>query len=391
MGMMSVRAPANPRMVARYEFGFLLEQILGHITHSKNLLTNVARDPEVHAHWGLIDFEATGVAGRIPVYRSNWTVRAGARAYREVARMKRQTRLDAVFFHTQVPAILAQRWLRKIPSIVSLDATPRQYDELGTFYKHEQGPTWLEAWKWRLNRDCFWSARRLVAWSEWTKMGLVQDYEVPADKITVIPPGVNVNEWRRPMPRVPHADPVKILFVGGDLKRKGGLVLLEAFRALRHLGLELHLVTKDRHPPEPGVFVHNNLEANSQPLKDLYHTCDIFALPTFGDTLAMVLSEAGASGMAIISTNVAAIPEMIRNRETGLTVPAGDAVSLTQALRDLATNPTLRMTLGERAMAHVTLNYDAPTNANRLLDLLKAEANAARAESLAASREHYAS
>jgi len=104
----------------------------------------------------------------------------------------------------------------------------------------------------------------------------------------------------------------------------------------------------------------------------------------------MVLSEAGASGMAIISTNVAAIPEIVRNGETGLTVPAGDAASLTQALRDLSTNPTLRMTLGERAMAHVSRHYDASSNANRLLDLLKAEANAAHAERLAASRERYA-
>jgi glycosyltransferase involved in cell wall biosynthesis len=376
--------------MAGYQFGFLLEQSLGHITHSKNLLTNVALDPEVHAHWGLIDFEATGIAVRIPVYKSNWTVRAGVRAYREVARMNRQTRLDALFFHTQVPAILAQRWLRKIPGIVSLDATPLQYDRLGAFYKHERGPAWLEAWKWRLNRDCFRSARRLVAWSEWTKLGLAQDYEVPAEKITVIPPGVNVHDWRRPTSRLPHAAPIKILFVGGDLKRKGGLVLLEAFRALRHLGLELHLVTKDRLPSEPGVFIYNNLEANSQPLKDLYHTCDIFVLPTFGDCLPMVLSEAGASGMAIISTNVAAIPEIVRNGETGLTVPAGDAASLTQALRDLATNPTLRLTLGERAAAHVSRHYDAPTNASRLLGLLKTEANAARAEGLVASTERYA-
>ena len=384
---MSVRAPGSSTTMAGYEFGFLLEQALGHVTHAKNLLTNVPLDPEVHAHWGLIDFEATGVAGRIPVYKSNWTVRAGVRAYREVARMNRRTKLDALFFHTQVPAVLAQRWLRKIPGIVSLDATPRQYDELGAFYKHEQGPAWLEAWKWRLNRDCFRSARRLVAWSEWTKLGLVQDYEVPADKISVIPPGVNVHEWRRPTPRVPHAAPVKILFVGGDLKRKGGLVLLEVFRALRHLGLELHLVTKDRLLPEPGLFIYNNLQGNSQPLRDLYHTCDIFALPTFGDSLPMVLSEAGASGMAIISTNVAAIPEIVRNGETGLTVPAGDAVSLTQALRDLVTNPALRMSLGERALAHVGRHYDALTNAGRLLDLLKAEANAVRAASLTVSRE----
>jgi glycosyltransferase involved in cell wall biosynthesis len=373
-----------------YEFGFILEQSLGHVTHAKNLLTNVARDPEVHAHWGLIDFEALGVSGNIPVYRRNWTVRAGVRAYREVARMNKKTKLDALFFHTQVPAILAQSWVRKIPSIVSLDATPLQYDELGAFYKHEKGPAWLEVWKWRLNRDCFRSARRLVAWSEWTKLGLVRDYEVPADKITVIPPGVNVQEWRRPTPRVPHVNPVKILFVGGDLERKGGLVLLEAFRALRHLGLELHLVTKAHLPPEPGVFVYNNLEANSQPLKDLYHNCDIFALPTFGDCLPMVLSEAGASGMAIVTTNVAAIPELVRNGETGLTVPAGDPTSLTEALRNLATNSTLRITLGERAMDHVGHHYDAPTNASRLLGLLKAEANAARAESLAALSARYA-
>lgn len=367
-------------MAVGYEFGFLLEQSLGHVTHTKNLLSNIAHDPDVRAHWGLIDFEAKGIAGRVPVYRSNWTVRAGVRAYREVARMNRKNRIDALFFHTQVPAILAQRWLRKIPGIVSLDATPLQYDELGSFYKHERGPAWLEAWKWRMNRDCFRSARRLVAWSAWTKLGLMQGYEVPAEKITVIPPGVNVQEWRRPMPRVPHANPAKILFVGGDLERKGGLVLLDAFRALRHLGLELHLVTKDRLPPEPNLFIYNNLVSNSQPLKDLYHTCDIFALPTFGDCLPMVLSEAGAAGMAIISTNVAGIPEIVRNGETGLTVQAGDVVSLTRALRDLATNPTLRTTLGERAMAHVTLHYDAPTNASRLLDLLKLEANAVRAD-----------
>ncbi|MET0793029.1 MAG: glycosyltransferase family 4 protein [Polyangiaceae bacterium] len=368
--------PGSPKTIAGYQFGFLLEQSLGHITHTKNLVTNVALDTEVQAHWGLIDFEATGLAGKLPVYRSNWTVRAGVRARREVARISGQTKLDALFFHTQVPAVLAQSWLRKIPGIVSLDATPLQYDELGAFYKHEQGPAWLENWKWRLNRDCFKSARRLVAWAEWTKLGLVRDYEVPAEKITVIPPGVNVQDWRRPTPRVLHDDPVKILFVGGDLERKGGLVLLEAFRALRHLGLELHLVTKDRLAPEPGVFVYNGLQANSQPLKDLYHTCDVFALPTYGDCLPMVLSEAGAAEMAIISTSVAGIPEIVLNGETGLTVPVGDAAALTQALRDLATNPDLRMTLGERALAHVTRHYDAPTNANLLLDLLKAEADA---------------
>jgi hypothetical protein len=52
--MMSVRAPESPRTMAGYEFGLLLEQSFGHVTHTKNLLTNVALDCEVHAHWSLL-------------------------------------------------------------------------------------------------------------------------------------------------------------------------------------------------------------------------------------------------------------------------------------------------------------------------------------------------
>jgi glycosyltransferase involved in cell wall biosynthesis len=364
--------------MAVYNIGFIMEQALGHVTHTKNLQANVPNDPEVRAYWGLIPFEATGIAARIPVYKSNWTVRAGLRARSAVARIARQTKLDALFFHTQVPAILATSWLHKIPGIVSLDATPMQYDRLGAFYQHEQGPAWMESLKWRMNRDCYRAARHIVAWGEWTKRGLIDDYGVPADKITVIPPGVNVKDWRRPTPRARHDGPVKILFVGANLERKGGMLLLDAFRALRPLGVELHLVTKDKVASEPGLFVYNTMQPNSQPLKDLYHSCDIFALPTFGDCLPMVLSEAGAAGMAVVSTNVAAIPEIVRDGETGLTVPAGDTAALTEALRRLALGPDLRLSLAERAITHVTREYDAQKNAGRLLDLLKGEADMAR-------------
>jgi glycosyltransferase involved in cell wall biosynthesis len=364
--------------MAVYNIGFIMEQALGHVTHTKNLQANVLHDPEVRAHWGLVPFEATGIASRIPIYKSNWTVRAGLRARGEVARIARQTKLDALFFHTQVPAILATSWLQKIPGIVSLDATPMQYDRLGAFYQHEAGPGWMEGLKWRLNRDCYRAARHLVAWGEWTKRGLIDDYEVPADKITVIPPGVNVREWQRPTPRTRHDGPVKILFVGGNLERKGGLLLLDAFRTLRPLGGELHLVTKDKVAAEPGLFIYNTMQPNSQPLKDLYHSCDIFALPTFGDCLPMVLSEAGAAGMAVVSSDVAAIPEIVRNGETGLTVPAGDTAALTEALRRLTASPELRLSLAERAMTHVAREYDAQKNAGRLLDLLKGEADMAR-------------
>lgn len=365
---------------AMYTLGFIIEQALGHITHTQNLQTNVPRDHSIAAHWGLIPWETAGLAARIPIYNSNWTVRAGVRARRAVGRMVAQHRPDALFFHTQVPAVLATSWLKRIPSVISLDATPLQYDALGATYQHAASHPWLEHQKWKLNRSCFKAARTIVAWSQWAKQGLAADYEVPADKVEVIPPGVNPGEWARPTPRRLHEGPVKILFVGGDFQRKGGPLLLEALRLVQPLNVELHLVTRAVLPPQPGVFVYHDLQPNSEALKRLYHDCDMFCLPTRGDCLPMVLSEAGAAGLPLVSTRIAGIPEIVRDGETGLLVPPGDAAALAAALKLLVTHPEIRLSQGQQAAALVARDFDAERNARRLLQVLKQTVDAARSE-----------
>jgi glycosyltransferase involved in cell wall biosynthesis len=300
--------------------------------------------------------------------------------------MKRKTRLDALFFHTQVAATLSIDLMRKIPSVVSLDATPLQYDDLGEYYQHSNGPEWIERLKYRLNLNCFQTAQHLVTWSQWAKDSLVDDYHIDADKITVIPPGVNISDWARPDDRNGDKSTVRILFVGGDLKRKGGYDLLEAFRQLRNeeqvgregkANIQLHLVTKEHLPDEPGLYVYNHMGPNSTSLKQLYHDCHIFCLPTYGDCLPMVLSEAGAAGLPIISTQVSAIPEIVYNNETGYIVPAGDVTTLSDALRRLINDPGLRNRFGEDAHHLVVRSHDAKRNAERLLDLLKETAGGA--------------
>ncbi len=355
-----------------YTFGFLLEQTLGHRTHSQNLQANVPKDRTIRPIWGPIEWNLTGLSAHIPVYNSNWTVRAGIRARQTVAKIQRQTPVDALFVHTQVPAVFMADWMQHIPTIVSLDATPLQYDALGTHYAHEQSPSWLEGLKWRLNAHCFQRAQRLVAWSHWTKEALVAEYDVPEEKIIVIPPGVNSQAWVRPTPRQQGNGPVKILFVGGDLQRKGGELLLEAVRTLRQqAAIELHLVTRDPVPAEPGVFVYHDMQPNSAPLKQLFHTCDIFCLPTYGDCLPMVLSEAGAAGLPLISTKVGGIGEIVRDGENGFLIPPGDGAALIVALRQLVENPALRLDQGARATALVQQAFDAEHNTTRLLELMK--------------------
>ncbi|MCB8945996.1 MAG: glycosyltransferase family 4 protein [Ardenticatenaceae bacterium] len=356
-----------------YQIGFIIEQVLGHVTHGKNLQQNIPSHPEIKARWALPTWQTTGLIAQIPVVKSNWTVHAGLQARQAIAQWQQQTPVDGLFFHTQVPAILAQNWMRHIPAIVSLDATPLQYDRLGEFYAHETGPSWLEQKKWQLNVSCYQKARHLVTWSDWAKQGLIDEYQVPPDKITVIPPGVNTAEWQRPFPTTHSANsPVKILFVGANLERKGGHILLEAFRQLRATtNIELHLVTKDTLPPEDGLTIYNNMQPNTPQLKQIFHQSDIFCLPTFGDCLPMVLAEAGAATLPLISTNVAAIPEIVRHQETGLVVPPQNVAALAEALQQLITNPDLRRSYGQNAQTIVQQHHDAPTNAARLITLLK--------------------
>jgi glycosyltransferase involved in cell wall biosynthesis len=325
----------------------------------------------VRAHWALLPYEATRRRHGLPVQPSNWTLRAGIAARRSLRRISRSTPLDAVFFHTQVPATLCPDWVRRVPAVVSLDATPRQYDDLGAWYGHDRGPQLVERMKWRAARRRFADAAHLVTWSDWAKRDLVDGYEVPEDKVTVVPPGVPVSEWTAPDRHRTTGSPVRLLFVGGDFERKGGRVLLEAFRAIRHLDVELHVVTGAAVEPEPGLHLHHGLRPNSAELRRLYCDSDVFVLPTIGDCLPMVLSEAAAAGLPAVSTTVAAIPEVVVHGRTGLLVPPDDREALGDALHRLVQRPCERLQMGRAARRHVERRYDTARTAPELLEILK--------------------
>jgi glycosyltransferase involved in cell wall biosynthesis len=355
--------------------GFVLEQTLGHITHAANLRTLVSADAAVDAAFAEVAYDVTGAAALIPGY-GNWTVRSGIRARRAIAGMRRGGPLDALFVHTQVPAIMLPDIMRRTPTVVSLDATPIQYDELGLEYGHATGGPRVEHLKWQANWDCFARAELIVAWAEWTKTGLVNRYGVPADNVVVIPPGVDCARWAAVRPAtdgdLDRSASVRVLFVGGDLARKGGLDLIAAVVALRREGvaIELDVVTRDDAPSVEGVRIHHGLGPNSPALIDLYHAADVFCLPTHGDCLPMVLSEAGAVGLPLVSTDIGAISEIVRDGETGLLVPVGDTGALAATLGRLAADPELRRRLGAEAQRVVRSDFDAVKNAHRLVELL---------------------
>jgi glycosyltransferase involved in cell wall biosynthesis len=369
----------GPGDVSRPIHGLVvLEQTLGHVTHGKNLQRLLPEVPGFEVDFAEVPFDVSGWRSRVPGF-GNWTVRAGIRGRRAV---RGKERPDVMIVHTQVPAVLMGRALTRVPTVVSLDATPKQYDSLGEHYSHEIGPEPLERLKTRLNQRCFDRASHLVTWSAWTKRSLVDDYGIDETKITVIPPGVDAARWTKPRgtsPDITATDGagegvVRILFVGGDLDRKGGHHLLEGFAELRErhgAAVELHLVTTSPVDAADGVEVYAAMTPNSRELIDLYHRCDVFCLPTLGDCLPMVLPEAGAAGLALVSTDVGAIGEVVRHGETGLLVPTADVPALVRALDRLVSDDELCSRLAQRAARLIHAEHDAATNAGRLVDVVR--------------------
>lgn len=351
---------------------FVIEQTLGHVTFGQNLSTVLADHPRLIPTFVRIPYEMPRWASWIPGY-SNWTIRSGMRARRALRAESRKTQIDVMFVHTQVPTFMLRRWMQRIPTVVSLDATGEQYDELGVHYEHRRSASAIESWKKRAATRAYSRAEHIVAWSEWARHGLVSEYGVAADRITVIAPGVNVAQWKR-AGSVPDNSVVKVLFVGGDLARKGAPLLLEVTRRLRRdeslPPFEVHVVTTGELDAEPGVIVHRGMKPNSPELIALYHSSHIFCLPTLGDCLPMVLAEAGEVGLAVISTDVGAIREIVLDQHTGLLIAVGDADGLEAALRRLITDPALRARLGASAQDLVREHFDAGVNANRIAGVL---------------------
>lgn len=380
--------------------GFALEYSLGHVTHAENLKRALLRHDgrrSIAPTYVDLPFLKTPVGrwANLPGVRSNWSVRASLGAYLGLRHRVAAKQLDALMFHTQVTSLFSAGLMRRVPSVISLDATPLQIDSLGAHYGHQPGGARAESLKRQWNMRAFEAAQALITWSEWAKASLVADYGVPAQKVTVIPPGVNTELWgaaadaaRATSERTSEC--VHLLFVGGDFARKGGDDLLEAWRRLPESvrkRARLHIVT--RATPEQlrlyhedfieGIEFHRGLEPNSGALLRLYAQADGFVFPTRADCLPLAALEAMAAGLPVITTAVGALPEAVRDGETGLIVPVSDAAPLADAMQRMIGDSDLRRRLSGAAREAARRRYDAATNAQRLLEVIQGVGTGTRA------------
>jgi glycosyltransferase involved in cell wall biosynthesis len=117
--------------------------------------------------------------------------------------------------------------------------------------------------------------------------------------------------------------------------------------------------------------------AGAQPqeeLIDILRSATLFVLPSVvtatgdRDGLPTVLLEALGSGLPVISTTVAGIPEIIDDRKTGLLVPPGDPLALAAAIAELLDNAELRACLARAGRLKANKLFDIRQNVSVLYD-----------------------
>jgi glycosyltransferase involved in cell wall biosynthesis len=357
-----------------YRLGFVIEQTLGQVTHTQNFQHWVAQARDVDPTWILITFDPKEPWSRAPIIRNNWTLRASLQAKTRIREALRSRHFDALFFHTQVTALFGHRLMREIPSVVSMDATPLNFDTIGSPYAHRPSAIrQIEAAKNALTRRTFDRARHLVVWHHWGKQSLMQDYGAPADKVSVIPPGIDLERWNFPRDGAPSGGRVRLLFVGGDFKRKGGELLLNAFRSQLQSHCELDIATRDEVDVSglSNVRVHRGLGPNAPALMNLYAKADLFIFPTLADVLPLAIMEALASALPVITTAVGAITEQVEDGVTGFLIPPDDEQALADRTLRLVKDPALRHRMSVAARQAATGKFSSATNYAQLLDVCK--------------------
>lgn len=160
-------------------------------------------------------------------------------------------------------------------------------------------------------------------------------------------------------------DYINLLFVGhAQYKRKGLQYLLEAYQLLKRNYPKLRLIVTGTRwagasvPPELDHFDLKDVlylgTVSNEELIALYQTADIFCAPSIGnESFGIVLIEAMAAGIPIVTTKIEGYMSVVRDNQEALLVPPKDSQALAQAIKRLIDDPALRQRLTEQAKISV--------------------------------------
>ncbi len=210
-----------------------------------------------------------------------------------------------------------------------------------------------------LENETLRAATAVITTSRWAARRAIEHHGLDPARVHVAPPGT------RPAPLATGTDG-RLLCLGSVTPRKGQDVLVEALAGVADLGWTCDCVGSVRRDPAYVERVHGLIARHglvtrmslAGPLPDaelqtVFGRTDLLVLPSRGETYGMVVTEALARGIPVLTSDVDALPDTLGHAPDGsvpgILVPPGDATALSEALRRYLTDASLRGRLRESA------------------------------------------
>lgn len=199
-----------------------------------------------------------------------------------------------------------------------------------------------------------------------------QQHGMAAERMAVIGPGVDLEHLAGGnAARFRHTHRLEATTVGVISTMaydKGVFHVIEALRTLWRQGCAVHLVLAgammepfrrylDTLSPAERSRIIVLGTVDHQTKLDLLDALDILALPSRTDSFGIVYLEAWAYGKPVIGAQAWGVKTVIDDGQDGLLVPFGDVSALVDAIRTLAENPELRLSMGERGRRKVVAHH----------------------------------
>jgi glycosyltransferase involved in cell wall biosynthesis len=97
----------------------------------------------------------------------------------------------------------------------------------------------------------------------------------------------------------------------------------------------------------------------------------VFVLPTHAEAFGISAVEASAVGLPVLATSVGGLSDVVLHGQTGYLFNVGDVETMARYLSQLTVDQGLRVKMGTAARALVETRFDARSNAERVVEVLK--------------------
>lgn len=184
-------------------------------------------------------------------------------------------------------------------------------------------------------------------------------------KLHIVHCGVMPERYDRP--RVGGSD--RLVFVGRLAAEKGVPVLLAALARAREArpslsltlvgdGSDRRLLEQEARDLGLGEAVRFMGYRSQEEVAQILSDSSALVLPSFAEGVPVVLMEAMATGLPVVTTRVAGIPELVEDGVAGRVVAPGDEEALAQAILDVTESPATAERMGAAGRARVLAEFD---------------------------------